>query len=582
MTTTSINTQTRQGARDPQHATDPGAPIQIALRPYQRDALGAIADAREEGRGEALVVLPTGTGKTVLFNSLIAAWQVPTVILAHREELLTQARDKLLAVWPGADVGIVGAGYEQTGHLVTVGSVQSLSRPKRLAWLARSAIRLIIVDECHHVAAASYRAVLSAVRAGETGQHGGAFHVGVTATPDRADGKSILDGTYGDPVYQASLPEMIRAGYLCNLRGLQVRTTTDITGVKTVAGDFAEGQLAAVVNRADRNEQIVDAWMRHASERQTIVFCASVEHAHDLAAVFRERAGVPAEALDGETPREQRRDMLSRMASGALRVVCNVGVLTEGFDQPAVSCVVLARPTQSRPLYVQCVGRGTRPAPGKQDCLVLDVADVSSKHKLIVQNLPRAIAGRRGYDADDETAEDGRRRETTFSDGEQDGGAFDVRTEIDRAPSAARVIETAVDLLDGFTWEPTGEGHYRMAIAGKATFWLVLHGTGYTGGVVWADGHRQELTTPGVPLDWAQTLCERAAIQVAQDQQHLVDKRAPWRYAPASEKQLDLLRKLRIRHDPYSITKGEAADLISVAFARSGSSTGNRNNKQSA
>lgn len=540
-------------------------PVEVELRPYQRDAIQAVTDAKARGDGKALVVLPTGTGKTVLFNSLVASWRVPTVILAHREELLTQARDKLLAVWPTADVGIVGAGFNDPGHLVTVGSVQSLSKPKRLSVLSHSAIRLIIVDEAHHSMAASYRAILKAVRAGEAD---GAFLVGVTATPDRADGKSIIDQLYGEPVYLATLPEMIRANYLVNLRGVQVRTSTRLDDVHTRAGDFAEDELAAVVNRPDRNEQIVDAWQRHASDRRTVVFCASVGHAHALAEVFRAR-GVAAVPLSGNTPRDERRAILAGLADGKVQVVCNMGVLTEGFDSPALSCVVMARPTQSRALFVQCVGRGTRPAPGKTDCLILDVADVSTKHKLVLQSLPR-LAGRAGYKEEDgeQPAQRRAKRVNDDTNSEADEG-FDMRASLDKAPEAkGRIVETAVNLLDGFTWSPAGDGHYRMDIANKGSFWLIFRDGGYIAGVVWPDGHKQELTTHPVSLDWAQTIAERQAVQVAQDQAHLVDRRAPWRRYPASDKQLFTLRKLRIRHDPYRITKGEAADLIAAAFAK--------------
>jgi len=534
------------------------APSRLDLRPYQHEALQAIVEAQAAGLGHALVVLPTGTGKTVLFNTLVSTWRVPTLIMAHREELLTQARDKLLAIWPDADVGIVGAGYNQPGHLVTIGSVQSLCKPRRIQALESSHIRLIIVDEAHHVAARSYRKVLKAVRAGEPG---GAFHVGVTATPDRADGKSIVDATYGEPVYLASLPEMIRAGYLVNLRGVCVRTSTRLDGVHTRAGDFAEDELAALINRDDRNQQIVEAWQRHAGDRQTIAFCASVAHAQDLAESFR-AAGVTAEALDAKTPREHRRDMLARVANGKLQVVCNCGVLTEGFDSPAVSCIVTARPTQSRALYVQCVGRGTRPAPGKTDCLILDVADVSTSHHLIVQSLPR-LAGRTGY-AQGKLEERANERSIVRA---ASGATFDMRDALESAPTTGRVIEQAVDLLDGFVWQASGDGNYSLPIGGKATFTLIMRDGAYEGVVVWPDGHRQELTSEPAPLDWAQTLCERAAIQVAQDHSHLVDRRAPWRLADPSEKQLYTLRRLRVRFNPATLTRGEAADLITAAFA---------------
>ena len=537
----------------------------VTLRAYQQEALDAINAAHQAGRGRALVVLPTGTGKTVIFNSLVASWRVPTVILAHREELLTQAREKLLTLWPDADVGIVGAGYNEGGHAITIGSVQSLSKPRRLAALSQAGIRLLIVDEAHHTLAASYRRVLEAVGAGKP--DGGAFLLGVTATPDRADGKSIIDSVYGEPVYQATLPEMIRHGHLANLTGVCVRTHTRLDGVATRLGDFAEGELAAVVNVLDRNEQIVKAWQRHASERATLAFCASVDHAHDLAAAFRD-AGVTAEALDGETPRQLRHDLLAAFASGALRVLCNCAVLTEGFDAPTASCVILARPTQSRALYVQCVGRGTRPAPGKRDCLILDVADVSSKHKLTLQTLPR-LAGQSGY-VNAISGEDARPGNGNTQATADEGGTFDMQASLNAAPvlRSGHVIDAAVNLLDGFEWQAVGNGDYTLAVAqGKAVFKLALGADGYTAWAIWPDGYQQELTTHGpVSLDWAQTLAERAALNVAQEQAHFVDNRAIWRTREPTDKQLWLLKKHRIKHNPDTITRGEASDLLGMVF----------------
>lgn len=540
----------------------------VEIRDYQERALAAIETTRAAGKHAALIVQPTGTGKTITFSELVRRWRLPTLILAHREELLTQARDKLQLLWPEVDVGIVGGGYDESGHQVTIASVQAVSRPKRLAYLARAGIGLMVIDEAHHSPAATYRRVIEACHAGEPG---GAFLLGVTATPDRTDGK-MLDALYGEPAFVVSLPAMVRDGYLCDLRGLQVRTETDLDAVKTRMGDFAEDQLAAAVNTQLRNEQIVEAYHLHAPDRLALAFAASVKHAYDLAESFREQ-GVSAVALDGETPRDLRQQILSDYAAGRVRVVCNVGVLTEGFDAPETACVILARPTQSRSLYVQMVGRGTRQAPGKRDCLVLDIADNTTRHSLI--SLPTLI-GRKGY-VDDATigADDG-----GINENEDDEQAteraptqerlFSLRDELcaDLGPSG-RVVIRDVDLLGrSFAWQPLGDGNYRLTLTGRReTFWLVLHDAGYVAGIVWPDGYRQRLTSQPATLDWAQLLAEQAAAQVRDGRGHFLDDRAPWRSQPATASQLAKLRHLHVRVPREGLTRGAASELIGAALA---------------
>src|SRR6185312_5137024 len=246
----------------------------VRLRPYQLVAIEQTDQHRAAGHTKALWVMPTGTGKTVTFGEYVRRANCRTLILAHREELLTQARDKLATLGiPAAEMGIVGAGFEETGRRVTIGSVQSLSRPKRLAQIARAGIRLVVVDECHHRTAATYRKILDALP--------GAFELGVTATPDRSDGGDI-EAVYGAPVVRLGLPEMIRDGFLCDLRGIQVKTGVSLDDVRTRAGDFAADDLSEAVNSAARNQVIVDAWIRNAAGRQTIIFAAGVKHAHAL------------------------------------------------------------------------------------------------------------------------------------------------------------------------------------------------------------------------------------------------------------------------------------------------------------
>lgn len=531
----------------------------IRLRPYQEDAIKVVTETRAAAQMTALIVLPTGTGKTITFGELVRRWQEPTLILAHREELLLQARDKLHFLWPEADVGIVGGGFDELGHFITVASVQSLARPRRLEWLANHSPRLVVIDEAHHTAAASYKRIIETTQAGS---QDGAFLLGVTATPDRGDKQSLMP-LFGDPVYEATIPEMVLAGYLCNLRGIQVRTPVRLDGVHTRAGDFAEDELAAVVNREDRNELIVQAYMEHACPRQTIVFAVNVAHAHALEKEF-DAQNIPVATVTGATPREERRRILHDYLTGRIWVVCNCAVLTEGFDAPETSCIILGRPTKSRSLYVQQVGRGTRIAPGKSDCIIVDITDNSDKHSLTIQSLPK-LFGERDYKAH------------RNADGVKEDEDFDLTDHLTRQddllPAADVTIMREVHLLSDFQWQTTIGGHYFLHFPHKGTVWLKLHETGFRPGVMWADGSAQPLTDGPVQLGIAQAIAEQAATRISNGQVHLVNKRAAWRRTPASEKQRATLTRFRIAY-AHDITSGEASDLISQAIARLGTKRG--------
>lgn len=538
--------------------------ITPTLRPYQDKAIAAIESVRDRQKDAALIVLATGGGKTIVFSELIRRWDIPTLILAHREELLTQARDKLLSVWPQADIGIIGAGYDERHHQITIASVASMVRGGRLELFAPPRLGLVVVDEAHHTPASTYRKVLSGVGCGIPG---GPFLLGVTATPQRADGK-LLSPIYGDAVFTAGLIDLVRAGYLCDLRAIQVRTSCSLDGVKVGKdGDFQEEYLAAAINHPERNRIIVDAFQQHAPDRPTIVFAANVEHAHDLASVFRAR-GITAAAIDGTTHRDTRQQTLRDFAAGRIQVVCNCMVLTEGFDQPETSCLILARPTQSRSLYIQMAGRGARPAPGKHDCLIIDIADNTREHSLNLMSLPK-LAGRLGY----ENTGSGQRTAQ-----EKDSNAMSLREMMDNdLPSS--VVERRVDLMtDAFTWEKLGGGNYGMTVASaqsnaKISFRLELLDDGYIARVVWTDGTNQKLTPTCSPLDWAQAVAEDAALHIVKGEIHLVDRRAPWREFPATDKQKKMLKVYGITAHK-GMTRGQASDAISAAVARQGKGNG--------
>lgn len=204
------------------------------------------------------------------------------------------------------------------------------------------------------------------------------LRLGLSATPERNDG-TPLSNLFDEVVYQMTVAEAVNEGYLCRPVGLQVLTNVDISTVKVTAGDLNGKQLEEAIDILARNELIVRTWHQHAQGRRTIAFCAGVRHAQELAAVMV-ASGIRAEWVSGDDP--DRATKIAELRRGQIDVLCNAMLLTEGFDDPSVSCILMARPTKSKPLYAQAVGRGLRLSPGKVDCLIVDFVDDFSRHSL--------------------------------------------------------------------------------------------------------------------------------------------------------------------------------------------------------
>ena len=355
-----------------------------ALRPYQRQCLERLRQRYREGKRRLLVSLPTGTGKTVIFAQFPNYFRMKKrlLVLAHREELLQQALQKFHDADPTLLVEIEQAGKRASADCkVVLASVPTIGRAgsTRLAALNPEDFYVIVVDEAHHAVAKSYRAIFEHFQlfALQTPR----MLVGFTATPRRGDQQGLGE-VFEEIAYTRSLEEMIRGRFLCPVAGWRVTSDVNLDAVQVRGGDFVESQLARVVDVAERNALLLRAYQDLARRRRCIVFCVNVAHAQDVAARFR-AAGIRAAAVWGAMPKDERRTTLAQLSSGALEVVTNCNVLTEGFDEPRVDCILMARPTRSRLLYAQMVGRGTRLHPEKSDLLVIDVADNSRQHSLV-------------------------------------------------------------------------------------------------------------------------------------------------------------------------------------------------------
>jgi len=337
----------------------------MELRPYQLEAVAAIAREHERVRS-TLLVLATGLGKTVTFAALardVAAQGGRTLVLAHRSELLEQATATLRKLG-------LRAGIEQAARSVgplelpdaIVASVQTLQR-SRLANYQRNEFKLLVIDEAHHATAQTYRTILDYFTPAKV--------LGVTATPDRGDGvglRNVFDST----AYRYELRDGIKAGWLAPLevRAVEVRSL-DLSRVKVRAGELAADELEAELLRDAVLHEVAGPLVELAAGRQTLAFTVGVAQAHALADVLRAR-GVAAAAVDGSMSAELRAKVLGDYRAKRVNVVCNAMLWTEGFDNPATDCIALVRPTGTRALVAQMIGRGTRTCEGKTSCLVLD------------------------------------------------------------------------------------------------------------------------------------------------------------------------------------------------------------------
>ncbi len=344
----------------------------MQLRPYQEEARQAVFSEWEKGNGKTLLVLPTGCGKTIVFAKITedgVRGGNRVLILAHRGELLDQAADKIKKA-TGLHCSVEKAEQTCLGswHRVTVGSVQSLMREKRLSQFAPDYFDIIIVDEAHHCISDGYQRVL--------GHFSEAKVLGVTATPDRGDMRNL--GSYFDSLaYEYTLPKAIKEGYLTPIKALTVPLQLDLSGVAMQNGDF---RAADIDNALEPYlYQIADEMVKNCSDRKTVVFLPLIKTSQKFRDILNEK-GFKAAEVNGESG--NRAEILEAFDRGEYNVLCNSMLLTEGWDCPSVDCVIVLRPTKVRSLYSQMVGRGTRLHPGKENLLLLDFLWHTERHEL--------------------------------------------------------------------------------------------------------------------------------------------------------------------------------------------------------
>lgn len=597
------------------------------LRPYQHDCLAAIVEARGRGLTRVLVQAATGVGKSEIFCSLptvLAPWLQTfpkgdrrVLVIAHREELIGQAANRMHKLNPDLSITVEQADqYASRYSDVVVASIQTLTalkcrRLKRL--LGQMTFRIVVYDEAHHSSSPSARTALvhlgflppadasdsesldapsyedvsvmeDALASWDQTGPQDRLLVGFTATPNRSDGVG-LGAVFQEIVYSYPIRKAVQDGWLVNLVPYVVDTSTSLDDVKTTAGDFNQKQLAFTVNTPARNNLAVKGWQQYAKDRPTLAFTVDVQHAHDLAETFRV-VGVRATALSGETPKDERALMLRQYTEGQIDVITNCQVLTEGTDLPRTACILNAKPTKSASLLEQMVGRGLRLfPPDKKECVIIDVVDILRKHSLqttpTLFGLPPGLTGKgETLDAladewDDLLAQypalagavEGRR--LTIDQLRVQAKTFDIWSVPSLGDFGKSVvlnwIKTAADIFQlRYPWgDDTEILQVSPDLLGKWEVSCTLRSRDK--GPV-----RQRTIAHGIVEQSAAAALAEAFIQ--QQRSNVVklkERSAPWREKPASEKQLALLAKFKIPHNPKAISCGAASDLLDLKFSRS-------------
>lgn len=344
----------------------------MKLRPYQEGARRATENEWEKGNHKTLIVLPTGTGKTIVFAKIAedcVREGKRVLVMAHRGELLTQAADKIKQT-TGLNCSVEKAEESCLGswYRVIVGSVQTLTREKRLKKFTQDYFDVIIIDEAHHCLSDSYQHVLQ--------YFSKANILGVTATPDRGDMRNL--GSYFNSLaYEYTLPKAIKDGYLCKIKAQTIPLKLDITGVSMQSGDFKVSDIGTALD--PYLDQIAKEMKKYCIKRKTVVFMPLIATSQKFCALLKENGFRSAEVNGNSTDRTE---VLQDFDSGKYNVLCNSMLLTEGWDCPSVDCVIVLRPTKVRSLYCQMVGRGTRLFPDKEELLLLDFLWMTERHEL--------------------------------------------------------------------------------------------------------------------------------------------------------------------------------------------------------
>ena len=335
----------------------------IELRDYQQEAIDNLKKMREDGKTIALLYHATGVGKTITAATDAKAVGGRTLFLVNALKLASQAKETFAKVWPEATLGEYTGSQKDMTQTVIFATVQSIS--KDLEKFSPTDFDYLIVDECHHAAANTYQKIFTYFHP--------KFILGLTATPERSDGEDMLE-LFQNVAHKMDLKTAVERGILVPIRCVRVKTNIDLTDVRINGIKYNSQDLESKLFIPERNQLIVDTYLKYVNGKKTVIFCASVDHAAEIAKLLRDN-GVKAEAVSGRDRVEVREKILKDYETGSTNVLCACDLLNEGWDSPHTTVLFMARPTMSKTIYLQQLGRGTRRCPGKEDLLVVDFVD---------------------------------------------------------------------------------------------------------------------------------------------------------------------------------------------------------------
>lgn len=557
----------------------------MQLRPYQTDLLRTSLEYYQAGITRQLLTLPTGMGKAVCLANMKSHHGLKgrTLVIVNREELATQAAEKM-AVWnPGMSIGIDMGDRKATKDETIVAGIQTLAVSKhRLERLDPSEFGLVIVDECHYSVADSYKKVFSHFGLLREQGKSPILLAGYTATTQRGDQRPLGE-IYDAVVYEYPLRRAIEEGWLVGLHGIQIKTGTDISKVGVSKGEFKQDELADAVNTPVRNELIVKAWIEYAWPRQTVAFCTDVAHAKALRDVFV-RNGVRAEAIWSDDP--QRRAKLAAFRTGDVDVVVNVAILIEGYDYWGVECILLAAPTKSPSRMVQQIGRGTRLEEGvnnlvewksanpdkqvKEACLILDCVDNTGKHSLVT--LPSIFGMSKDLDLQGQNVVAALKaiEDAQFKYPNADLSKLENINDLEVFAQAANLWQvrfaTEVQGFSELQWVRRGDGSYRILLPKNEYFRIEEDLVGkFT-----VEGRLKEKKYQPkklASLADAVKLVEQTITTNAPEHLILLGREATWMKGRVTGPQLEQLKKLKVPDSQIVMwNRGQAAAYITSRF----------------
>lgn len=541
----------------------------MLLRPRQKELVARTVAALDK-HGNTLAVAPTGAGKTIMLSAIIGEMfrhkSGKACVLAHRDELTFQNEDKFRRVNPGISTGVFDASVKSWRGDVTFAMVQTLSRENNLS--AMPPMDVLVIDEAHHARADSYMRVIERVKAANKGVK----LLGMTATPNRGDKKGLRP-VFSNVSDQITVRELIASGHLVPPRTfvMDVGVQDELRQVKKTASDFDMGAVSAIMNTRPINDAVVKHWKEKAGDRKTVVFCSTIKHAEDVARSFN-NAGVPTVFVHGDMSDSEREAVLAEYTDGDAQVIVNVAVLTEGWDHPPTSCVILLRPSSYKSTMIQMIGRGLRtvdpsdhPNVHKKDCVVLDFGTSTLLHGSLEQDV----------NLDDQI------------------GAGDAPTK--ECPECGAEVPAAVKEcpLCGYEWKAQAaarelaENGFIMAeidLLKRSSFlWVDLQqndryflATGFNawGGVFFKDGEWHAVggiknQSPKLLAVGERIVCFAAADDWLNlhESDETAHKTRSWLHQPATPKQLQYLPSHR---NDFSLTRYKASALMTMHFNRDG------------